>query len=214
MCGEAEVCCRKGGYDFSVSECLTGTTMTFGMEYWQASQRGAGLRAEWNQEGAEECLAALRQVAKDCDGDPNEVEACSRVYAPLAAPGERCVLDLECIATSAGPGSCVRATVYDHEGTCGTVLVKGVGEPCDNTFNPCAKDLRCDGDTGVCTPKLAIGSPCQQPWDCVDGATCHDGTCTALRADGEMCEDYFECISDRCFSHECNSTNVGVFCSD
>jgi hypothetical protein len=60
----------------------------------------------------------------------------------------------------------------------------------------------------VLQPKVAVGSPCSEYWDCVGGWCEGDAgglmdRCTALKADGAECDESPECASGSCHDGTC-----------
>ena len=78
----------------------------------------------------------------------------------------------------------------------------GSGATCDPQNNLCKNDLVCDATTMKCTGLPTDGQACTQacapPDRCVIDQTTGTGTCKPLAANGDACQNNFECTSRFC----------------
>jgi hypothetical protein len=132
---------------------------------------------------AEKMAACLENDGWSCDGG-GSIECTEAILGKVAA-GEPCDTNTECQPSLRCGGTCP-ATCF---------LPSAAGEACDSA-GQCARGLYCTG-SGVCTPRVADGEPCQIGMEnpCHGTAQCqptNDGTgsiCTpiALVGEGEEC---------------------------
>jgi hypothetical protein len=173
-----------------------------------AGRRGEGCRE------SNDCASGLACALTG----PKAVLEGTCVPAQIGTP---CAGGWECLATyacvGAGPGKRGTCQVGKAVGEACSVHVKGVN---DFYYSDCAMGLSCfdlDGHGRRCTAGAAVGEPCGElrpgkdpVWlGCAAGncelptspdADTSIGTCRALRARGEACNDDFQCaFPDRCW---------------
>lgn len=97
--------------------------------------------------------------------------SCDRVFSPVLADGEDCMLSNECIGGLCGTG-----------GVCETL--PGSGEACTYA---CARGFFCDISASMtCLPQLAAGEACTSSLECVS-YSCDGGTCTSPASTFSLC---------------------------
>lgn len=65
------------------------------------------------------------------------------------------------------------------------------------TVYRCAAGLRCDAESRVCIPGVAVGGDCLASFDCTKDAYCSGSKCVAAVADGASCAEDEECLTAR-----------------
>ena len=124
-------------------------------------------RVDINQEGLDECRAALKK--RKCSAAPSTGDHCEP-SVPQALT--------ECEASNVLIGK------------------QKQGQPCSSVSGgvECAKGLICSqtGQEGVCIPGAAEDSPCVEEYDCPDELVCdpESGTCQKGGQQGDDCEFY------------------------
>lgn len=90
----------------------------------------------------------------------------------------------------------------NYNGVCRPRRTKG--DDCSNDHSSCSSGLFCSNRTGECTVLPEVGDDCSKTkWRCAGGARCDQGTCRALGADGEECNDGSMCRSGICRGNIC-----------
>ncbi|NMB74060.1 MAG: hypothetical protein GYA21_02890 [Myxococcales bacterium] len=148
-----------------------------------------------------------------CDADivhQQDQGACQ----PKKGQGEPCVLFYECQPEFL----CIGTTVQTGQvtpGRCQPPVTEGgscYGLLGEGRIPECRYDLWCNPQTGKCEALPGEGGTCtedKQP-DCknadlycdISGGS-HQGVCRAKKAEGQPCQDWEECQSDRCVNDTC-----------
>lgn len=192
FCAVLEGCCHGDGQPFNTSTCSGWLTLGASGAVYDA-EAGAECLEEMRAAGCESLLGSSSDSEASGRGD-----ACERVFqAPQdgVAPGDACEIGTPCSSPSGGDAVCV----YRGEGeggVCQERLRGAEGDaPCVEEFDDtsvsarlydCTGDLYCDFSSKACVRKAPLGEPCGGR-DCVDGAICMNGICTALAKEGERC---------------------------
>lgn len=161
-------------------------------------------------------LAARRSVLEGIVANDNVVfDAAAAATCIEALSTASCVTNTFGFADTAAVDACdgVLTGSVANGGGCALAI-----ECADTTASCFGTDE--NGCGGTCTPRAAIGEACTAS-DCVDGASCSEGVCVALRpfvAAGEACDpradvcvDGFQCIDEVCAA--VNIADVGEACS-
>lgn len=197
------------------SACETGLYLYWSNDTCQAPvAAGASCAPLPGAFDPQECVAG-----HFCDSD---TELCT----PNRAAGEACTDSAECEGTLrcledqcraiGGPGaSCTswfecKSDLYCEEapegmpGTC--KVLGGMGSPCVDS-DACKPGLTCAGaggeGPGQCAEPTALGGSCEDSASCGSDGYCLEGTCTARKASGEPCTEYFECAAGYCAGDVC-----------
>lgn len=223
LCGKFDECCDWADLGVagitdraSCETLLTGLFDDNQSDYQVALDRGT---VRYDAAAAGTCYRQIQQ--RDC-GTPLllATEACASVWTPLAADGEACTFDLECVSEL-----CAFSDEADTEGTCARPRD---GEPCAlscaefdgerSCYHTCSGELRCNTtfegsgepvSTCLTEVLVEVGESCEDA-SCADGAWCNfEGfVCAAEREAGQSCEDDRECASDLCTDGACAAENA------
>lgn len=157
----------------------------------EARAEAVGLRIDWGCVEAREVplhhgCATYDEIAAE---EANECATCRVVHGDVGV-GEvcrnygdfdDCEQGMRCVSTLDG-WRCVDAC-HPREGS-----YCAYGPDCDPSMD-CRDDR--------CTPKIALGEPCDNSYYCVDGAWCgYEGVCVPLAAPGEPCLRDDRCLGD------------------
>jgi len=162
--------CRIGGTLPKGASCVFGAQCARGLFCRTKTGESCGTCIPYALEGeacGEGCDENLVCIADRCRSHRGEGESCTGLF--------ECKKMLRCVA--------------DPKGATGNVCVPFAkeGEKCG--MYDCSPAFRCD--SGVCKPRSppkSPGSPCVDPFDCVD-FTCVAGTCRAYGGEGDACPD-------------------------
>jgi hypothetical protein len=167
---------------------------------------------------ADDCTATSEDVR--CLVASGESEGTCTAYGTVAA-GEACGFDDD---------FCASGLSCDDNGVCAsveTLTLGDAGDECDFEERPCSPGLACTnvsisqmGFEATCGPPRTAGEECYVFLECEVGLTCVGssigdgppvaGTCGDLFADGEACDQDFDCASSFCNDGVCapNSTET------
>lgn len=200
LCAQATSCGCETGAD--ATACAETSSARF--LDWQNEARHAQL--EFDAACMQRVLDRLSSFACDavpmrdepCDicsvwvGGVAEGQACESDPAPFAS---RCAQGLNCVA-----GACVDLCEQGYPTLAEGELCWGDDEP----LGLCGPGLYCDYvSTQRCAAAVPLGGSCAAD-PCDSGAYCaEDETCAPRRAEGEACENDYECETLTCRAQAC-----------
>ncbi len=176
-------------------DCLTGMTCVEGTYCDIEAAVCASLKASGETCSSDfQCADVLRCVGGTCAEGPGEGEPC---------PSGDCALPFGCDPQTV---TCQRA--------------RGEGEACVPEDSLCSLGLTCSADSNTCVRPGGAGSPCDFDLfglTCAQGTYCDydfelgEGTCVAVKADGQTCASDQECQTRHCSDEDvCGPTPVCV----
>lgn len=107
-------------------------------------------------------------------GIVTSVSTCG-VCTPTIAVGDAC--------DPQGAVQCISGVLWCRANVCMAVVLGDLTADCANGLD--CKSGACNG--GECYAPASVGGVCKPGEECVGGATCVDGTCTALVGEGKAC---------------------------
>lgn len=165
----------------------------------QAASCRDWLSPDFQDEGVEDCLSAVRKAYSDADLDANELDVVWHLGAPCnkiivaGEGGDRCERDADC-SGSAGL-TCVlkdRAT-----GTCERAEEVSAGFSCEEAHETCEDGFYCNGEN--CIVAAQLGESCSNDSQCIEGLFCQNELCEAQLPVGADCVTDRECDSEICY---------------
>lgn len=170
---------------------------------------------EYSSEKARECLDAVGAAYSDADLTGPELNTVLRLSSPCnklikgpAGNGESCAEDRQCN----GPAgySCILKGDAT-EGRCEIPETVGAGLRCSADAQVCDRGFFCDGSN--CIAVKVAGEHCGNQVECGDAALCtSEGVCTARLAVGSPCTSDEQCLSNLCY--ELGGSGSGPTCVD
>jgi hypothetical protein len=223
VCDSVRPCCERQEIEFDAAGCQARNEALYAQTLPTAN-------VKYDAQAAADCLALFREVA-ECGSAEDDVpgsDVCERIFVGQLQPGEPCQSSFECASTGAAEGSC--NAVDDEPAACEqnerhSVVHGKLGQACDRTCSRASCTSTADevpvgcyvseglfcGRSGSCEKLLAEGAPCRDFEECEEGSFCDSSgseLCTARRADGDACENSFECESEHCNDGSCGSRRV------
>lgn len=207
ICDDFGDCCAQDGYAYSAEQCRSG----YARALEETIARGTVV---YDADAGGRCVRALRASPGQCDGTPEELQACGGVFRGTVADGEPCVTSTEC-AGFPDSAFCVETSTPGTGQVCMTVptpserVRAGRGDSCTGTCRPddgalyclqtgpdpaalCFTEdgLYCARETSTCESLLAEGATCERDPGfpgCVAGTFCEHERCVPERGEGESC---------------------------
>lgn len=173
----------------------------------QASQAAScreWLSADFQDEGVDACLSAVRKAYSDADLDAKELAVVWHLGAPcnkIVVAGEggaRCERDADCSGASG-----LTCVLKDRStGTCERAESVAAGFSCEQANQTCEEGFYCNGDN--CIVAAELGEACNNDNQCVKGLFCQNELCEAQLAVGADCMTDRECESGICYQVDTN----------
>lgn len=173
----------------------------------RASLEGALATGVVDYDGAAafECVELLATIS--CDATTREAriepDACLNVFTGTIADGDTCALDEECVSAECETPVCPKNSCCP--GTCTpTRTLADLGEGCGDSVT-CGADAFC-ATNGTCTALRAVGQPCDEEDDCEFGLGCIGATELQSGACRALAVVGGQCPYQRC-------SEIGAACS-
>jgi hypothetical protein len=186
FCPAAAACCESQGAQPDTAACA---------DKWHAFGTFAcNLGVAIDAEAAATCIEELKVAAAECP--PREPDVCKRVVVGPIPPGGKCVHDYLCAHPPEGYTHCVERPVgpdtLEQDYFCVGVVSAKEGEPCGSEYPPvlsrsCEPEDTLYCSAKICTPRLALGEPCELNEACPAGSSCL-WTCVVDAPVGQSCE--------------------------
>jgi hypothetical protein len=206
FCGYQQACCQQAGVRSSRMGCFRS---------FSSPELGNG-SITVDPAKLPPCLAAIKQPVTCSDAGRAAVSLCAAALVGTVPEGQPCRTPGQC----AKDGNLVLCARSEDSGGTGRVcrrsLPAALGQPCSVTkalgstisidatapaasHAHCSWDegLYCRRDTAVCTAVKALGEACDDYFECGPAAFC-EGTCRPTRANGTACKSWLECASHLC----------------
>jgi hypothetical protein len=144
------------------------------------------------------------------------------VHARACHSGFECQAGLTCNGACAGweVVSCCTGTCTTDQATTTpkTTVFAADGEPCTTAGTVCAYITSyCEPTSGICVPRLPLGSKCVTDEACIGYAFCNDGQCRKRPTLGEKCKlptgGFAQCLPGGCDQNDvCSMTSFVKRC--
>lgn len=222
LCEQSASCCAATGAVHDPAFCAKQVTGDLG---W--AER-ATKSLNYDGKSAARCIEEVRPLAAKCSAardDVMKLPACARTFQGTGKTGEPCGESTDCAHPDRGAAFCWTSASGDGPGRCALSLPPERGAPCftplgkenpkQTTFSECNEDpaLRCVPSTLKCGSRLSHGAPCEQHYECAEGALCWSHRCKVTT--GAFCSSGRDCaVGQACVAGKCGpGKKIGESCS-